>query len=354
VKILLTGFTMRQCAVDFNTEQQYEHLFKMVPRALRHAGHEVDQRQVEPGEELRGRYDMAVIGLHAMASMSSSRKYGSIWAATQLPYALMFQDWKVKLTVDHMTTENYLWKSSHISGYAYEMFQKASKYSKLMDRVRARWSRAVDSMIVSMYSWGDPKLLSKVRNATHITRPVAWDTSPWLEVLGTPVPMEQKERRWVAASLSNWDSWLETFETPFTWPVQRVWKPTVGKQVRTGDAFIPERELVQDHYGKSVGVMMPYYGGECLTGWWRSRALFAAQVGSVLLGDQRDLEGFGHGYWHPHHHIEKMSSHELTQVAAHQAMLVKRWTKTKDESAIALDAAIRMAVQEPVRDPAAV
>lgn len=344
MRVLLTGFTIRQCGeLD---EQRYVSFFKeMLPGALRLAGHQVENRRILPGEDIRGQYDVALIGVHPMASMSSCRRYGALWVATQLPYVVVLEDWKVKLTIDHMKTQNYLWKTSHLDGEWIKDFNRASPHCALIDKVRARWSRTLESMLLPMVEWADPGLFTKL--APHVTNPVKWDCSPWTPVLGSSAPMSSKERKWVLTSLGNQDAWLSSLNPAPSWPVMKLYK-RAGEE-RSKEPIVEQPGRMDEIYGRSTGIMMPHYGRECLNGWWRPRPQFAAQVRSVLFAERAEVVGFGDGYWQPHHTVERMSDHELTQVAEHQARCVQRWIVTKEESARRLVVAIDAAVQPPVR-----
>lgn len=345
MRVLLTGFTIRQCGEDQNVNQ-YATIFRMLPAALRLAGHEVDQRSVTPGEDLRGRYDVALIGVHPMASMASSRKFGACWAAVQLPHVVMLQDWKVKLTVDHLKTQNYMWKSSHLQGKMLQSFELAAPYATVMDRVRARWSRVIDSVILPMYGWADPGQFTRL--APHVTRPEAWDVSPWLPEFGRPVDMSDKHDSWVLASLSNQDRWLASLDPQPRWPVVKIFKPEEDNKVQIRDAFVEEATLVREVYSERAGVMMPCYGSECLVGWWRSRPQFAAQAGSVLYADESDVSQFGQGYWQPLRAIEEMRTDELVDLASHQAELTQRWVVDRATSARRLGGLLESCAQPAV------
>lgn len=349
MRILITGFTIRQCGESDSVKRPYATVFDMLETAAREAGHDVVRRRVTPGEDLRGGFDLAVIGVHAMASMASSRRYGGVWTATQLPHCVWFQDWKVRTTADHMHTQNYLWKSSHLSDSMYRDFELAAPHSKWMDRVRARWSRNLRHVVLPMFEWADP-LEFKRRILPSVGEVHKWDVSPWLPQYGRPSPPEEKERRWVCASLSNQTGWLE--EVAPSWPVDRVFNAEKWSGGAKEWGFVPEEQLVGERYGRSWGVMMPFYGAECIPGWWRSRPVFAAQSGCVLWADHSEVSGVGQ--YHAAAtiaEVERMPTERLAATAHHQASIIARWVKPRAESAAELDRVLRSATMEAVPPP---
>lgn len=346
MRVLVTGCTIRQCGEGDATVRHYATVFDMVEQALRLAGHQVTRRRVHPGEELDHDYDCALIGVHALASMASSRKFGAVWTATRLPHAVMFQDWKVRTTADHMHTETYLWKSSYLQGTMLRDFELAAPHAALMDRVRARWSRRMRHVILPMFPWADPEAFRKILRTVGEVR--SWDVSPMLPPYGQPCAPFMRTREWICASLSNQTTWVDSLGA--TWPVARIFNGEKWKGGQADWGFVPEAELVAERYSRAWGVLMPSYGRECLPGWWRSRPHFAAQAGAIVwadpseglgaLGDQHDMSLID---------VERLDYLGLTQLAVEQRQALARSTATREEAAERLSQVLAASLMDPVR-----
>lgn len=320
----------------------------MLEEALVLAGHSVVRRAVTPGEELSADFDAAVIGLHAFASMASSRKFGAVWAATRLPHAVVFQDWKVRTTADHLHTETYLWKSSYLQGAMLRAFELSAPHAPLMDRVRARWSRRMRAVLLPMFPWADPEPFRRILRTVGEVR--TWDVSPMLPDFSpaSSTPPELRARAWVCASLSNVSAWVQGAGA--SWPVDRVFNDRKWTSGAVEWGFVPERELVSERYARSWGVMMPFYGRECVPGWWRSRPHFAAQAGAVLHADPGEgLAALDPAYSLPVREVEDMTAEQLAVLAMDQAGALLVRTATREECARQLDEAVRAGLMEPVR-----
>lgn len=340
MRVLITGCTLRQCEREASERTPYTTVFNALHQALELAGHTVERRAVVPLEDLRGRYDVAVIGLHAFGSLSSAFKFGAVWAGWQLPHLLVAEDWKVKLLISQWGNQTYLWRANLITegSRMWEDYCKASSRWQDVDKVRVRWSRRIDHVVAPAFEWADAELIrSEFRSPARAHK---WDPTPWMPQLCSPQdlwPPSSRPREWVCVSLTDQSSWVDA--QGCSWKVHRIFdagkRPQSGGRTATefgGYGFIPEPQLVREWYASRAGVLMPCYGRECIVGWWRSRPWLAAHAGAVLAGGPSELGGFG-----PYHEltaaqVEGLSDRELDRAAELQRRDVMSQVRSRADS----------------------
>ncbi len=392
----MTGCSARQCKDSMLMENTYMSFFGCLRDALTHGGHDVDWRHVDLGESLKGLYDVAIIGLHALGSMASlNRKWGALWASWELPHIPMFQDWRVRDVCQQLQDPNYLWNCSYMNDRQYAKWEAAANLEgDGIELARQYWGLKMKIALVPVMRWGEPTSLKDMRrHLPHLGETLCWDPSPFFYRLGNPRPGIEKARRWVICSLvdqSDWFDkhwpWRDRLTAGCGWHVERIWpvgkKPkltpiqevppgtpvqeladaigyagsTVVKWIKCGapcdaagllawrerrrkdeEGFVREETLVSDWFDTSWGIAMPYYlGDNAVRGWWRARFLLAGQSGCVLWADPREVDPLSSNYKLPIETIEDMSSISLRNLAASQDEEMRSWLPSKDESAAEL------------------
>ena len=113
------------------------------------------------------------------------------------------------------------------------------------------------------------------------------------------------------------DTWLER-KNP-DWQVEIVGSRKLIKKLG-GQRFAAEQDVLE-FYNRHWGILSPPYP-HAGSGWWRSRFLYAAHVGSILVTDKGEGDPLGDAYKLKIPDVEKMSDIELHEAAmAQQAAL---------------------------------
>lgn len=341
MKILLTGMTRLQTRPS-DTSETYYGIFNGYHRALVLGGHDVDWRPTTPGEELRGRYDAALVGLHGLGSMScTTHKAGALWACHELPHAVLLEDWRVRTVAAHLKNSGYFWNGPLVGNLP--LMKKVDPVRAQVERVRYRWERELPMAVLPMMPWGavaDFEVLHRCRGA------VAWNVDPvyrehTLERQDSP-PTADRRREWsLLSACSDASEWLAK-RGELTWPVLKKWRPKemrgqggMQRQSRAALEFIPEDRVIREVYSQLWGTMMMGYGRESLVGWWRNRYFLAAFSGSILLTDPSEF-GPVSEYMVTAQEVERMSDQELHNLWARQYAVLNGLTPSLDESVAAL------------------
>ena len=324
-KILITGFNKNQCTRKFYLRQQ----LKVVPshyslwNCLTDMGYEVDQREVELGEDLSG-YDEVIVFIAGPRQLVATTVYKGLWAISQRPDCILaFDDWQVPdlfKGVQKCSTEKELFADfilnvnkvdrAEVHGYAKQFLQA-------VDVITGKKNRMLISAFRTEHC-GDPEafgphlLFDEIQyprdrlfvynpNPYHRNRrpgdlahegaeDPTW-VNPQNATLWSP-PV--KERRFNFASLvqSKTQKWLKKQgytgnpkddEAGFIngWPVDLY-----------GSKAESQKRLTEDQmcavFQRDWGCLMPGYE-HAGSGWWRARPLQAADAGCILIGDQKEL-----------------------------------------------------------------
>lgn len=336
MRILLTGCTNIQALKRRRQRYTYVLLYDMLHDCLTEAGHEVDWRPVVPGEDLKGRYDVALVGVAALNGfLTMTHKWGALWAASQLPHAVVFDDWQVKGICGSIRIQSTLWAMGVVDA---AMHAKAMPHRAEIERVRAEWASSMRHVIAPLFNWGDRAIFHENHRMENLW---TWDPSPHI-----PFPdlrhdgyerFDHKERRWACAALANKDAWLARYD--FKWPVERRFKGGLPR-LKT------ETEIVLDCYAPAWGVLSPAVPGLDGSGWWRARFNFAAHVGSVLWGEAAELAPLSPAYWYPLERLEGLSDEGLRDVALQQASWLHDQELSHERSIATLDGIVRTVAAE--------
>lgn len=362
MRVLFTGFTALQINTTKRTIQKID-VPAAVVRALEESGHTVDWRRVVPGEDL-SMYDVAWVNLAPLNSLNGRQgAMGSLYVLSSgLPCVGFFDDWQVNTVFNGaralVRNPKILYKRLLV-GTEYRGEEGATYFSKAdadaaLERIREknpdaakkcgieryymldddatvqqyekrlvaagtdllseRWSRGMVP-VCPMYAFGDRSIVRKRMPKTlgpiEALDPTA-TVVPTLEAV-TPLPFGEKKKAWVLGALMPHDTWLEK-KSP-TWPVEIVGSRKLVKKFG-GHRFSTEQEVLE-FYNQHWGILSPPYP-HAGSGWWRSRFLYAAHVGSILVTDKGEGDPLGDAYKLKITDVEKMSDGELRAAAEAQ------------------------------------
>lgn len=330
-RILLTGFTAKQRGEG---RPQVATLLCGAEVALRHLGHYVERRKVDPDEDLRAQFDCAVVAVYDYRGTSATaQKFNTIRAALDLPHVLAWDDWNAKSIFNSLKNPKDFW--------ALGLHQNDAKVERQVDKLHEdgkasaanelvyRWLLSVPKMLCCSFNWGDH---DKLKAAHDFGELCCWDPSPWVRGMhGFPVAL--KQRHWALASLWNHDDWIDELNP--SWIVGKQAKPWKGRGWQ-----LEESEIVQDLYAHSWGVLSPPYAQLAGSGWWRNRFVFAQDAGCVIYADPSEvapaLGDTSHFYWELDQ-IECMPDSGLHEVAEKQAEELRGWELPANDSAKRLE-----------------
>jgi hypothetical protein len=372
MKILMTGFTALQINTERRTIQKID-VPAHVAKAMQDLGHEVDWRKVTPGEDLSG-YDMAWINLAPLNSLNGRQgAMGALYTLSSgLPAVGFFDDWqfntvfngaKALMRKPQMLYKHLLVGTEHRGEEGATYFSRADieaalervrekdpeaakkcyieryymmdtdesvqPYEKQLvqtaiDMLDARWAAGMVP-VCPMYAWGDRTGVRK-RMPKDVGRIEALDpTSVVFDTLAaiTPTPPEKKDKAWVLGALMPHDTWLEKKKPG--WPVEIVGSRKLIRKL--GGQRLDTELDVLNFYNDRWGILSPPYP-HAGSGWWRSRFLYAARIGSILVTDKGEGDPLGDAYKLTIADVEKMNTEELAAAAQAQADALRPYIGT--------------------------
>lgn len=395
MRVIFTGCTSIQVNSQNRSISKIDVPASIV-EALRSYGHEVDWRKVEPGEDL-SQYDVAWVNLAPINSLNGrSGAMGALETLSSgLPCVGFFDDWQVSTVFNGMNAvvRRPLMLYKHmLVGAEHRGVEKATyfdgaeawaAYNRLLEAdptlkgkiyveryyfrdtdeavrphaeryvalakafINERWARGMVP-VCPMYSWGDRSLVAKIfRKPTRAPSmgPIeALDPSSTIYPLiapHEPLPPEEKKRAWILGALMPHDDWIERNE--WEWPIEYLGSKSVIRK-HGGERVKTESDVI-DRYNQHWGILSPPYMHSG-SGWWRSRFMYAAKVGSVLVCGKGEGDPLGSAYKYSHKHVEAMSTEDLAAVARAQAEALRPHMPPPELFASHCDAIIRRAHRE--------
>ena len=352
MKILLTGCTTLMSNRQRQKTSTFLSFFPLLYQMLKDLGHDVDWRAVEPGETL-SQYDIGLLGLQAVNGLAGKQyRYGTTWAATQLPHAVVFDDWQVRTSCRSLMRPKNFWKIAMLGKRELAERQIAlDNYFDELELVRTSWFEQLPLVIAPLFAWGHHDQFMEVHPMLDLCAidPTAY--VPKMEMRST-----RKGRRWYYAGLKDhkhtlrrmgFDSergqevsiYVEGLQgmRQNRWPIITQ-MPIAGVR---GWGRVTEQAVVQ-MYSDSWGVIsVPYSKIMLGTGWWRSRFNFTAQAGSVLYADSREIAKLDPAcYGLSIQEIERLRGGQLRDLAKKQAAELAGWAPSKKKLLIQLQSAL--------------
>jgi hypothetical protein len=362
MKVLMSGFTALQINTEKRTIQKID-VPASIAKALRESGHEVDWRKITPGEDLSS-YDVLWINLAPLNSLNGRQgAMGALYALSSgIPCVGFFDDWQFNTVFNGaralirkpaMLYKHLLVGTEHRGEEGATYFSRADieaaverirevnpdaakkcyieRYYMMdndenikpwekrlvqaaTDLVAKRWEAGMVP-VCPMYGFGDRSIVRK-RMPDELGPIEALDPTSTIIPTLQPViakPAAEKKRAWVLGALMPHDTWLER-KSP-EWPVEIVGSRKLIKKLG-GQRFDTEQDVLE-FYNHHWGILSPPYP-HAGSGWWRSRFLYAAHVGSILVTDKGEGDPLGDAYKLKITDVEKMSDSELAAAALAQ------------------------------------
>jgi hypothetical protein len=316
-KILVTGFTRAACTRDFHKSSQIglctAH-YSFV-KCLEDLGWEVEQRPVTTGENL-GHYDKVVVFMMHI-SPYNTYMYGALWTLSQRPDAyLAIEDWQspknintwrgnVDKIFDSITNDYYI---NNVVAEK-ELREEWKPYLKQGLKNITKGDRPVT---LPAHLGGDFKMLFPHWDQDKIH---SWFAPAYTLHRQAPVSLfeEPKQKVFNFAGLiqSETERWFNKVTEGVTWKVKQ-YGSAKKKQVR-----LSEEDMVAV-FNDQWGILMAGYW-HAGSGWWRARPQQVADVGSILICEDKEGAVFGEPYVGlTCAKVEAMSDAELTKLAKDQ------------------------------------
>lgn len=332
-KILITGMNKNQCTRKFYLRQQ----LKVVPshyslfNCLTEMGYEVDQRQVQLGEDLSG-YDEVIVFIAGPRQLVATTVYEGLYAISQRPDCILaFDDWQVPdLFKGIAKCEDWEELSaSFILGVNKKMREDIEPFKKQLLKGISVITAKQNRMLISAFrtehlgqpdEYGPHLLFDNISyprdrlfvynpNPCHRNR-VPGDLlhegeedPTWKSALNFgedavvvyhEMRSPEKERRFNFASLvqSKTQKWLK--KQGYTGNPKNDEEGTIGGWAVDlyGSKAETQKRLTEDQmcavFQRDWGCLMPGYE-HAGSGWWRARPLQAADAGCILIGEPKEM-----------------------------------------------------------------
>lgn len=341
MKILMTGLSPLHC--NKGNRLQYSSVPQLYAECLRWAGHEVDHREWEVGEDLT-KYDVAMIAHIPWNSINARHVYtvcDVIGRAKQSGVGLVFMvdDWQfrgIHQSVKSLNKDsNRLFTS--VKGRTNREWAEFGPGREMVDFVlNAMAEYPWPTTLVPAFEWGDHTLLKPEGIPAREVRYL--DPTVFQRYDADRAPAEDRKRTWVLGTLSDQRTWIE--KLGLSWDVDYY-----GTKPSKAEQHVKEPELVQI-VAKSWGNLCPRYphaGG----GWWRTRYIYSAVARSIMLADPQEVAPLGEPYLMPADKIEAMSNDQLTDLAEAQAEALRSHTWDANRLATELESVLTAALLRP-------
>jgi hypothetical protein len=390
MKVLMTGCT----SLQIGNENRRGSITKIdvpasVVEALEAKGHEVDWRKVTPGDDLSA-YDAAWVNMAPINSLNGrAGAMGALWTLSSgLPCVSFADDWQFSSVFNGMRAlvrrpdmlTKYMLTNGEARGTETATHWSRESVMAARDRVLAkdptakigveryymrdtdeevlphadrlvraaqdylekRWD---DGMVIAcpMYAWGDRTLVRK--RLPMVSSPIeALDPSSTIYPLlqeANPRHLDKKFE-WVLGALMPHDDWVE--KRTWTWNVNYLGSKTMVRR-HGGQRLKTELDVINT-YNDYWGILSPPYP-HAGSGWWRSRFMYAAKVGSVLCCDRGEGAPLGRCYEYKHSEIEKLAPDDLLILATEQSQALRRWLPDNNEGFVNhVNAIVARAIEE--------
>jgi len=314
MKILVTGINRLQFEENYYLKQQ----LRVIPSenalvtGLRELGHDVTMKQIKWGEDISN-WDRIIAYAAPTDSFIPIATDGFLWCLTRNDTLIAIDDWQCGRVLSDCLKPDAKWKESFVA----QMNGLEDKGAA--DILHSQWCCG-RKILFPAYEGGDLSLLMK-EGMTKIEKAeldcdlmelFSYDPNPLLSLRRPVTTLEEKERVWVVAGLTdaNRKSWKKLKPTL---PVVEV-----GKRGE-GGVRMPEDEIV-DWYAKHWFHWMPPYK-HAGSGWWRARPqqLSDGLVITVCHPDEGEIFGPSWVIDDPLS-LETMSDSQLHNLAVRQRL----------------------------------
>lgn len=331
-KILITGFNKNQCTRKFYLRQQ----LKVVPshyslfNCLVDMGFEVEQRQVTLGEDLSS-YDEIIVFIAGPRQLVATTVYEGLYAISQKPDCILaFDDWQVPdlfkgVMKAREGEELYAQFILDVNKKTLEDVKPfAPQFKAALDVIAAKENRMLISAFRTEHlgepGYGPELLFDKidyslqrlfVYNPNPYHRNRTWEDSghegaedPTYkkqtsslamsdDLDGMPRPIKQKQFNFASLVQSKTQKWLK--KQGYTGNPKNDEQGDIGgwDVDLYGSKADTQKRLTEDQMVQVItrdwGCLMPGYD-HAGSGWWRARPLQCADAGSILIGEDKELQ----------------------------------------------------------------
>ena len=280
-KILITGMNTLQVTEDFYKRQQLQVIpsHTSLIACLRDMGYEVIQRPVNIGEKL-DEFHKVIVYIHNPSGFAGF-VYNALWAIHVRPDCVMaFDDWQTDSIYSGITSlkdpailfREYVRDSHKNIPENIESYE--SEFIEAIQRIESKQNK----MLISAFSGGDlgllldhPNLYRYNPNPYHIHRQAAPFFGDKERVFNFAGLVQDKTKKWLKAQ-----------------QVEKTgWELKLYGSRKDGQDRVTEDEMV-NIYAQQWGILMPGYF-HAGSGWWRARPCQTADVGSILIGEPKEM-----------------------------------------------------------------
>lgn len=337
-KILITGFNKNQCTRKFYLRQQ----LKVVPshyslfNCLVDMGFEVEQRQVTLGEDLSS-YDEIIVFIAGPRQLVATTVYEGLYAISQKPDCILaFDDWQVPdlfkgVMKAREGEELYAQFILDVNKKTLEDVKPfAEQFKVALDVIAEKKNRMLISAFRTEHlgeggsgsggNFGPELLFDKIEypfnrlfvyNPNPYHRNRTWEdaghegaedptykkqTSTLAmsdDLEGMPRPIKQKQFNFASLVQSKTQKWLK--KQGYTGNPKNDEQGDIGgwDVDLYGSKADTQKRLTEDQMVQVItrdwGCLMPGYD-HAGSGWWRARPLQCADAGSILIGEDKELQ----------------------------------------------------------------
>lgn len=284
-------------------------------KSLEAQGWLVDQRAVTAGEDL-SQYDKVIVFLMHISPFNSYI-YGALWAISQRPDVLFaIEDWQspknintwknnIDKVLDSITNDYYInnvVKEKQLKDSWKPAFREALETISVMDRPITLPAHLGGNYKMLFPEWKEEKLFSWYAPPYNLQRTAA------VKLFDEP---KQKVFNFAGLIQTETEKWFKKTTEGATWEVKQYGSKSKN-QVR-----LKEEDMVST-FADQWGILMPGYW-HAGSGWWRGRPQQVADVGSILICDDKEGAIFGQPYVGlTCKIIEQMDDSQLEKLAADQ------------------------------------
>ena len=319
-KILVTGVTSVGAKDRPKEKRKIATTVYAVVDCLREYGCEVEQRPVEPGEDL-GKFDKLILIPATLGGFASGYLLQAMYAATWgLPTYLLLDDWQCAKIVPSL--RGFL-KNVDKNWKKHQLFNRLEEwltYRKQIDDGIADLCETWTLPIMAP-TFGGGGAISDL-GISHEGPQLLFDPSIHFDKM-YKVEMSPIREGWVCTSLTDRSKWTRCLKE-LDWEIKEF-----GCKAR-GQVRLKECELVGVEYSRSLGVLSPPTGlkSGC---WWRARYQHAIEAGCVLAGERDETKFIGPSYSLSPQEIEKLDHVDLYRLVSLQRdeYYAMRWDKQR-------------------------
>ena len=313
-KVLVTGFTSRQCNPDKNKRDVM--ISWLIAEVCRDLGYDVEHRNPTV-EESYDEFDHVFWGMAPLHGLGSNRVYGALscFLKTYPSNRISFYQDDVdnaKVTNGIRTVHNdpaRLTKRFFDYKLEFDIANQPEWKRYLAQAVEVLDTYAWPTTIIPAFEWADlPRLTNKCPNLVDA---VGIDFTAYLPEYDFETPDERLEQWVVELSDPKWFA-----RQRIQWFPQRYGK---GYDKRPEDA-----QLVQT-YAKSWGVLDRGHDN----GWWTSRIGYAAQTNALYVTRWQNVETLGDSYALLSDAAETLTVEDRDRIASEQAESLKANTSSR-------------------------